>query len=119
MRTPKFELMKLKRALNSQGISYTFSRYAKNSYKEPTDTVSSSVTLKGIYHQTSGYIGVGITEAARVYTKPQPMLLTTYEDAKSLYPEDKVLISGKTYKVTGVTDINNLGIIGDISLEVE
>ena len=43
--------------------------------------------------------------------------MVVFEDAKSVQMNDKVVVSGKEYRVTGVNDINNYGIVCDVSLE--
>ena len=46
------------------------------------------------------------------------MILCLYEDAKFLKMDDFVKINSKTFKVTGIVNIQEWNIIADISLEV-
>ena len=45
------------------------------------------------------------------------MILCMYEDAKNIVLGDKIEISGKQYKVSGVLNIQNYNVAADISLE--
>ena len=48
------------------------------------------------------------------------MILCLYEDITSLglRVDDQLVINGKTFKVTGIVNVQEWNLIGDISLEV-
>ena len=46
------------------------------------------------------------------------MILCLYEDGIRVGKDDKVEMQNNTYKVTGINDVNNLGVAFEISLEL-
>ena len=117
----KFEAYKITRELKRSGIEYKFTRNKKNKFGENIDGGESIGKLQGIYHEQSSYVKTTTSEAAQTRTKKIPMILCLYEDTASLQLQkgDIVKINSKTFKVKGVTNIQEWNIISDISLEVE
>lgn len=115
-----FEVYKLKRELKRSGKDYCFTRLADNEYKEPLGDVGCVGKLKGLYHERSEHISVAMSDATQVRTKKIPSILCLYGDVCSigLTIGDRVVINGKTMIVNGVIDIQEWGLISDISLEV-
>ena len=58
-----------------------------------------------------------LTEAAKVSTRRQPQLLLLYTD--KIHKEDRVILGGKTYTVTGVDDVGNRQLCTELSLREE
>lgn len=54
-----------------------------------------------------------------VQSKKVPTILTLKENAIGIEQGDYTEIAGNKYKVTGVLDVQNYGIVVDISLEME
>lgn len=124
MLNTKFEAYKLRRELKRIGKEYEFKRAKLNAFKEPTNDEELAGKLTGLYHEQNGYIKSSVgTEinaggVVQVRTKKIPMILCLYDDAKFLKIGDIVKFNSKTYKVTGVVNIQEWNIISDISLEV-
>lgn len=117
----KFEAYKIKRELKRSGIDYEFKRTVKDKFGEPTNDEPKIVgTLRGLYHEQNGSIQVVTGDTTQSRTKKIPMILCLYEDTASLRLQigDIVKINAKTFKVTGVTNIQEWNLISDISLEV-
>ena len=116
----KFEVYKIKRELKRSGIDYEFRRMEKNNFGEPTDELKAVGKLKGLYHEQNGSVQVTTGDTTQTRTKKVPMILCLYEDAASLVLRvgDIVKINAKTFKVTGVVNIQEWNLISDISLEV-
>lgn len=116
----KFEAYKIKRELKRSGIDYEFKRTGKNEFGEQTNELSIVGMLKGLYHEQNGSIQITTGDTTRIRTKKVPMILCLYEDTASLILQvgDIVKINTKTFKVTGVTNIQEWNLISDISLEV-
>lgn len=116
----KFEAYKIKRELKRSGIDYEFKRTGKNEFGEQTNELNIVGMLKGLYHEQNGSIQITTGDTTRIRTKKVPMILCLYEDAASLILQvgDIVKINTKTFKVTGVTNIQEWNLISDISLEV-
>lgn len=118
MKTPKFQLHKVKRMIDTLGVMYQFNRDVLSKYKESTGEQELIAELKGVLHSTASYVTKTATDGSTITAKQSPQILTNDPKAKLLHIDDKVIIDNCTYKVTGVLDINMLGLAFDISLEV-
>lgn len=114
----KFEAYKLRRELKRIGKEYEFKRAKLNDFKEPTKDSVAAGKLTGLYHEQNSNVSVTTGDTTQTRTKKVPMILCLYEDAKFLKMDDIVKINSKTFKVTGVVNIQEWNIIADISLEV-
>lgn len=116
----KFEAYKIKRELKRSGIDYEFKRNEKNDFGEPTHEQKVVGTLKGLYHEQNSTIQIVTGDTTQTRTKKVPMILCLYESTASLVLQigDIVEINSRTFKVTGVTNIQEWNLISDISLEV-
>lgn len=116
----RFEAYKIKRELKRSGIDYEFKRKEKNDFGEPTGDLEVFGSLKGIYHEQNSNVQVTTGDTTQVRTKKIPMILCLYEDTArlALVVGDTVTINAKTFKVTGVVNIQEWNLISDISLEV-
>lgn len=116
----RFEAYKIKRELKRSGIDYEFKRKEKNDFGEPIGDPEVFGSIKGIYHEQNSNIQVTTGDTTQVRTKKIPMILCLYEDTArlALVVGDTVTINAKTFKVTGVVNIQEWNLISDISLEV-
>lgn len=114
----KFEAYKLRRELKRIGKEYEFKRAKLNDFKEPTKEEEFAGKLLGLYHEQSSNVSITTGDTTQTRTKKIPMILCLYEDATFLKIGDKIKINSKTFKVTGVVNIQEWNIIADISLEV-
>ena len=115
----KFEIYKLQRELKRNGISCVFKRYTNNEFGEPDYTHENIVcTIDCLYHEQNSNIQITTGETTQVRTKKIPMLLCLYEDTSLLKPGDFMILNEKKYKITGIVNIQEWNLIGDISLEV-
>lgn len=115
-----FEVYKLRRELKRSGIDYAFKRKGTNEFGEPSDELTPLGTIRGLYHEENSNIQITTGDTTRVRTKKIPMILCLYEDAASLglRVDDQLAINGKTFKVTGIVNIQEWNLLDDISLEV-
>lgn len=116
----QFEAYKIKRELKRSGIDYEFKRFRTNAFKEPTGEPEDVGVIKGIYHEQNSNVEVTTGDTTQVRTKKISMILCLYEDTASiaLSVGDIVYINNKTFKVTGVVNVQEWNIVADISLEV-
>ncbi len=116
----RFEAYKIKRELKRSGIDYEFKRLVVNDFGEPVGEPIVIGTIRGLYHEQNGSIQITTGDTTQVRTKKIPMILCLYEDTAllALQAGDTVTINAKTFKVTGVVNIQEWNIISDISLEV-
>lgn len=90
-----------------------------NEFNEKSDKLEKVADIKGIFHNGSAnHITVVIADSGQVQEKETPYILTTYLNGSQVKKDDRVIINGVPYKVTGVNNINEYSIISDISLEV-
>lgn len=117
----KFEELKLRKELMRSGIEYEFRRIGIDEYGQETDDDESVGILKAIYHEQNGFVTSKVAEETNIRNKKQPMLLCSYRDAADLglKKDDYVLINGKKFRLVAIVNVQEWGIIGDISLEVE
>ena len=116
----RFEAYKIKRELKRSGIDYEFKRAGVNDFGEPVGEPIVVGTIRGLYHEQNSSIQVTTGDTTQVRTKKIPMILCLYEDTArlALAVGDTVTINAKTFKVTGIVNIQEWNIISDISLEV-
>lgn len=118
MQTPLFLKNKILRLLKTNGLRYTFTLMDEDEYKQPKE--GETITIQGVYHEANSFITVTASDSASVQRKKSPMILTLLdEEVKKLKQGDKVSINSVTYTVSGILDIQNYGVVADISLEME
>lgn len=106
----------LSQAIKYHGKEFSVKRPVLNKFKEPAgeEPVGS---FRGLFHASSGYLDISLTEAAKVSTRRQPQLLLLYTN--KIHKEDRVILGGKTYTVTGVDDVGNRQLCTELSLREE
>lgn len=116
----RFEAYKVRRELKRSGTDYKFERAKRNEFGEPTDSLEVVGTLKGLYHEQNGSVQIVTGDTTQTRTKKIPMIFCLYEEAVSLVLQigDTVKMNGKTFKVTGVVNVQEWNLVSDISLEV-
>lgn len=122
----KFEAYKLKRILKQSGIEFVFKRQKLNEFDEPEGELEEVARIKGLYHESNSYITDTVGDSATTRTKKQPMILCLCDDFNdiTLHQGDVTEVSSrgpqmtsKTLKYVGCIDIQNWGIIADMSFE--
>lgn len=116
MKAVAFELNKLRRLLRTQGRQYCFYRDELDEFNEPIGSTQ-TMEICAVYHTTAQQVSIVAGEGASIRTRRVPMLLALLTEGFSIQQGDFVDINGVTYKVTGVSNINNWNIAVDISLE--
>lgn len=117
MEHPLFQLNKARRLINTRGRELVFVRYAQNEFHEPT-VESVSLTLKGVYHETTGgHMSKVTADAATIRQKTSPMFLCLWEEAQSLLHTDQTEINGRAYRINNIHNIGQANLVADISLE--
>lgn len=121
----RFEAYKIQREIKRSGKTFAFKKPDLNDFGEPKRDEngnyifqSGDLELNGIYHETNSYISLVTGDTTATRTKKEPMILCLYEDTAGLKVGDVTYINGKMFKLTGVKNIQEWSIIGDISLEV-
>lgn len=115
---PTFLRNKVNRLLKSDGQEFTFQIATVDEYNQPTLS-DNYITLIGVYHEKNSFITLSTTDAARVERKKSPMILTMMENTTGLTQGSVISINDVNYKVAGILDIQNYGVVADISLEME
>lgn len=116
MVSDQFQLYKVRRLIQVNGKVYDFFRQPKNEFGEPIPGDPEHICIRGIYHETTGYLSLTASDSTTIRKQTSPMILCTWEDAKNLKQEDQVKFNNKLYAVSSVKDVTELQIIADISL---
>lgn len=120
----RFEAYKIVREIKRIGRNFEFKRNAKNEFGEPDKEQHSVITqIKGLYHEQNSNIQITTGDTTQTRTKKIPMILCLYENiidefGPLLAVNDYITFNDKTYKVTGVVNIQEWNLIADISLEL-
>lgn len=117
MRPAKFLENRVKRQIQWNGMEYEFTKMGEDAFHQPIET-ENKIKVTGIYHEENSYVSKTGAESSVTVTKPSPRILCLWVDAAKISSGDILFINGKKHKVTGVTDIQNYRVAGDISLEL-
>lgn len=112
-----FQINKVNRLISTNGEIFNFKRRKKNEFNEFTDE-EQTVQIKGIFHQTNSYVSQTGMEAGLIRSKPQPLVMCLKEEAEKIMKDDILEYKGKQYKVIDRTNLVELDICVDISLDV-
>lgn len=118
----KFLANKIKRQINTNGQTFNFKRHVIDQYHQVSDEIESEYEIKGIFHTTNIYIRKQTTDAANVAITSivaEPMIMCLYEDGQKVKINDEVIMNNGSYFVTNINDVNDFGIVYDISLELK
>lgn len=119
----QFEEAKLSRAIRVYGTKFEFMHEELDDFGEPTGEKVLALTVKGIYHEQTSYISLTAAEAGSVQKKITPYITALAKDILEetgkprIQQGDCTSIGPKHYKVNGVNDLSNLGIVVQVSLE--
>lgn len=124
-----FTSARLKRFLTTGGQQFTFIEYELNSYNEPTSVAKSTKTILGVLHKSSSSGSsilssqseqVGTTQRSSVHTAIMTSwesLVTGFSGGKELSPGMGIVINEVKYKIIKTENMNNWGIVAEITLE--
>lgn len=112
-----FERYKVQRLIQTQGQVFSFQEATLNEFNEPVPT-GRTVPLPGVYHETQGYVSLKSDDGGTVKTKPDSQILCLWESAQELKTGMLVKIQNKDYHLVDIRDIENFGVVCDLSLEL-
>lgn len=108
----------VKRNILAHGQEFVFHSPELNTFNEPIHD-ETLITIQGLFHQSRGYITRNTTDGTVSRSQPQPMVLALVNpQTQAIRINDYMLYCNQKYLVTGINDINNLGIALEISLEL-
>lgn len=113
-----FQLSKLRMVLKNHGVFYQFVCFKKNDFGEFIDEVDKVFDVLGLFHTSQGYITVVTTDSGSIPKKDNPEIMCIWSEAKDIPQGAIVEICNQKYKVNFVTDVGNMHVIANISLEV-
>ena len=116
----RFETYKIKREIRRSGCNYNILRKGVNEFGEQISDIQYVGNINALYHEENSNIQITTGDTTQIRTKKIPMLLCIYDDFNDIRFSvgDFVEINSKVFKVTGIVNIQEWGIIGDVSLEV-
>ena len=121
-----FEAYKVRREVKRCGTKLKFYRHVLNEFGEPADELTEIAEVDGLYHEQTSYMTVASGDGSLTRKKKQPMLLCVAEDIANAgikfgdivkVPARSPQMTSKTLKYIGCIDIQNWGIIVDLSFE--
>lgn len=113
-----FQLNKVRRLVQSQGIVFTVKRYGLNEFGERDKKNFTEYSLNGLYHEVNSQVQFVTTEGTVAKTKPQPRILCTPEEGSKVQEEDLIEYKGTKYKVVEAANLLKYDVCIDVSLEV-
>ena len=114
----KRELYKILREINVNGDEYIFLRTKKDEYGEDTKGTEYITMVNGLYHISIGYVTKSVSDGTVTHTKGEPMLLIPFEQSEKLKNGDFFKWNQNKYVITEKNDIQNYGIVCNVSLEL-
>lgn len=114
---PNFERHKLTRFIQTHGQAYTFTGCEKNEFGEPGEGMA-PLEVKGVFHESHEYISQSSADASTVVSKLSSWIMCLMEDTKKLQKGMVVTLGGKDYQLVGFRDVQNFGVVCDLSLEL-
>lgn len=118
----KFEAYKIERELKRSGRVFEFYRDGENKFGEPdSENAVDLGGVNGIYHEQNSNVQTTSGDTTVVRTEKIPMILCLYSSWQSLElkPGDYTFVNSKKLYVSGCVNVQEWGIVGDISLEHE
>ena len=121
-----FEAYKVRREVKRCGTKLKFYRDVLNEFGEPVDELAEGAEVNGLYHEQTSYMTVTSGDGSLTRKKKPPMLLCAAEDIANAgikfgdivkVPVRSPQMTSKTLKYIGCIDIQNWGIIVDLSFE--
>jgi len=118
MYNSSFQLNKARRAINTCGQVFEFTRKRVNEFGEPTNDNLCVIELKGLYHEQTGYLYKSAVESTTIRQRSSPMILCLWKEQGELLSRgDLVEINSNTYKISEIKNIAEASIVADVSLE--
>ena len=116
MNSAMFQLNKIRRLINTQGVSVTVIRQSKNKFNEPNGKDEDFV-ITGVFHETTSYLSKTASDGSTIRSKASPMFMCFWETAEMLKHTDKILFNDKSYQIGEIKNLCESNLIADISLE--
>ena len=122
----RFEAYKISREIKRSGMEFKFMRSQLDEYGEPSGEPAEVASLTGLYHESSSFVTESASDYATTRSKKQPMLLCLADEVNDsdIKFGDMITIpsrgpqrTSKTLKYVGCVDIQNWGLIVDMSFE--
>ena len=117
MNQKAFQLNKIRRTIRTLGQSLLVQRESTNDFGEPNGETE-TLELKGVFHESTGYLTKSTSESSTVRKKSSPMLLCLWEDVEDrVHLQDYILFNGKKYMIGEIKNLLEANLMADISLE--
>lgn len=116
MEAVAFQVNKVRRAIQTQGSSFVVTSPVLNAYGEPSSWTVFK-TIRGLYHETTGFISKTVKDGSSINRKSSPMILCLASEVSGLKKGMKVLHGSKEFALVEVKDLGEAGAIFDLSLE--
>lgn len=103
------------------GNDYVFIRPGRNEFHEVDDSVSEEITVRGVFHDSGRKLDIyrvlNMTTYGTYTSESMPQIFGLYEAISKVRMHDKLVINGQDYIVTGTFNIQEMNLLGEISLK--
>ena len=116
MRDALFVENKIKRQIKRNGKSFEVYRAGKDKYGQPIEPTK-VLEFSGSYHEGDIFVQNTSGDSSTTQTEKAPRILCVLSDVSTLKVNDRITINGNLFTVSGITNVNELNKIADISLD--
>lgn len=116
--TKQAALHRLLQSIAWHGDVFVIYRHGKNVYEEKNEEPEKVAKINALFHNGfSQHVELITSDAGITIDKNTPYLMTAWGNVEKLQLEDFTKINNRTFKISGITNIGEFNIIGEISLE--
>lgn len=109
----------VEKAVAINPTEFTFVDESSNDFGEPDSSKTNATKITGMFVDEESYTTLNIGDSGQVQKVFSPMLICLWDDScKDIKKDNTVLVNGVTYKVLAVTNLMQLNVVAEISLEV-
>lgn len=111
-----YQLHKVQRFIAVHGTEFELVRFKLNSYNEPTDTIEDKREIRGVYHETTGYLSETTSDSTTIRSRYSPCILCTWKSSEGLNSSYQVHINSRLYTISEIKNVAEANLIAEISL---
>lgn len=108
----------VEKAVGINPIEFSFTGEGSNDFGEPDASKTTEIKIIGMFVDEESYATVNIGDSGQVKKVFSPMIICSWSDScKDIKKDNTVLVNSITYKVIAVTNLMQLNVVAEISLE--
>lgn len=108
----------VEKAVEINPTEFTFVGEGINDFGEPDSSKTAETKITGIFADEESYATLNIGDSGQVQKTFSPMIICSWVDScKDIKKDNTVLVNGTNYKILAVTNLMQLNVVAEISLE--